>query len=665
MNLTKSILGITLSYACVLLHAAEVRFSGLQSMSRNEAQQILGDRLEHIHQKPATAARAADAAYMLERLLRLQGYANAAVTGTVESGNAIRLHVQEGSRQYLGTISLEGVESKRMKHMQRLFTSPAEKRTIAFARQVPFLEEDVAEGLSYMTQELQSRGYWKAKVELISRSAPDKQGKVDFQIRVDQGALHTLAAPRIIGKLPHYRETLEGELHTLRGVPASTANINQIRSITEALYRKNGYPNAQIRVSGEAVDGVFQPELSVELGERYRLSDVTVVGLEKTKASRVLLRFDGMEGEYYDATRMDREVRKLLQTGAFQSLRLETTVDESGQSLDATLQAVEGKARSYRAYAGLETYEGPIFGVGYSDRNLFGNLWNLSGGLELSARGMLFDARVVDPWLFDYDVRAGARFFAVNRDLDVYQKFESGFAVDFTWEITDADTLLLYAASSYVNITDSTIAAEDLGATEYNHNRVRMTWTHDKRNNKVNPTSGWITDLAGEMGTVLGTENASYFKWEMRGSKYLPVNDTNYVALGLRTGMLIPATSADVPIDLRYFLGGPNSLRSFPEREFGARSSDGVARGGEAYWIANAEYIHQINGPIKAVAFTDIGTLSDDSASFGFSTFDIAVGVGIRADLPIGPVRLEYGYNMTRDDGEPMGALHFAIGVAF
>jgi outer membrane protein assembly factor BamA len=44
---------------------------------------------------------------------------------------------------------------------------------------------------------------------------------------------------------------------------------------------------------------------------------------------------------------------------------------------------------------------------------------------------------------------------------------------------------------------------------------------------------------------------------------------------------------------------------------------------------------------------------------------DVAVGLGIRADLPIGPVRLEYGHNMTRDNGEPTGAFHFAIGVSF
>ncbi len=665
MTTVKNIIGVFLSSACLALHAAEVRFSGLHSMSNGEAREVLGDRLELINKKPATAARASDAAFMFERLMRLQGFAHATVTGVVESSNTIRLMVREGSRQYLGEITIEGMDAKQTRHMRRLFSSPAEKRKLAFAQQVPFLEEDVTEGMSYMIQELQSRGYWKAHAQMISRSAPDGSGKVDFHIRIDQGALYTLEYPHISGNLPHYRKTLQRKLLKLQGLPATTANINQVRSITEALYRKHGYSDAQIRVSGEAIHGKFQPELSIQLGKRYQLREVTVVGLEKTNESRVLLRFDGMEGKYYDATRMEREVRKLLSTGAFQSLRVETALDESGTLLDATLQAVEGKARSYQAYAGIETYEGAVLGVGYSDRNFLGNLRNLSGGLEISSRGLLFDARIVDPWLFDHDVRAGARFFAVNRDLDVYQKLESGLSFDFTWELTEFDTLLLYVASSYVDITETSIAAADLGATEYNHNRVRLTWTHDKRNNKVTPNDGWITDIAGEVGTVIGTENASYFKWEMRGSWYLPVKETNHVALGLRSGLLIPATDTELPIDLRYFLGGANTVRSFPERELGPRNSDKVNRGGEAYWIANAEYIHQITGPIKAVAFTDIGNLSADYSSFGFSNMDVAVGLGIRADLPIGPVRLEYGHNMTRDDGEPTGAFHFAIGVSF
>jgi outer membrane translocation and assembly module TamA len=39
--------------------------------------------------------------------------------------------------------------------------------------------------------------------------------------------------------------------------------------------------------------------------------------------------------------------------------------------------------------------------------------------------------------------------------------------------------------------------------------------------------------------------------------------------------------------------------------------------------------------------------------------------MGIRIDLPVGPIRFEYGHNLTRDEGEPSGTWHFAIGTAF
>ncbi|MBU6326866.1 MAG: BamA/TamA family outer membrane protein, partial [Verrucomicrobia bacterium] len=449
------------------------------------------------------------------------------------------------------------------------------------------------------------------------------------------------------------------------GLPATTANINQMRSEVEKLYRSAGYSDVAIRLGGEPQLGKFVPQISVQVGERHRLNKLTVEGLEKTKESRVLNRFRGMEGQYYDATRADKELRKLLNTGAFQSLGLEMNQRADQTYIDATLHAVEGKARSFSSYAGLESYEGPILGVGYGDRNLFGNLWNFSGGLEITGRGILFDTRIVDPWFLESDIRAGARFFAVSRDLDVYQKFESGFSFDLSWELSEHSTLLLFVASSYVGISNASIDDADLGPKDYNYNRARLTWTHDRRNNKVIPSDGWIVDAVGELGAVLASESSSYVKWEMRGSWYVPVKETNHVALGLRTGLIVPATTAELPIDLRYFLGGSNTVRSFPERELGPRNASGVNRGGEAYWIANAEYVHQVAGAFKAVAFTDAGTLSEDLLSFASSSVDVAVGLGVRLDLPIGPVRLEYGHNLTPDVGEPSGAFHFAIGVAF
>jgi outer membrane translocation and assembly module TamA len=79
----------------------------------------------------------------------------------------------------------------------------------------------------------------------------------------------------------------------------------------------------------------------------------------------------------------------------------------------------------------------------------------------------------------------------------------------------------------------------------------------------------------------------------------------------------------------------------------------------------NAEVTRPIAGPLRAVAFIDAGTLAREFSELTSADVEIAAGLGVRLDLPIGPVRLEYGYNLTRDADEPTGALHFAIGVAF
>ena len=42
-----------------------------------------------------------------------------------------------------------------------------------------------------------------------------------------------------------------------------------------------------------------------------------------------------------------------------------------------------------------------------------------------------------------------------------------------------------------------------------------------------------------------------------------------------------------------------------------------------------------------------------------------AIGGGLRYNLPIGAIRLDYGLNPSPAPGDAQGAFHFAIGVAF
>jgi outer membrane translocation and assembly module TamA len=129
--------------------------------------------------------------------------------------------------------------------------------------------------------------------------------------------------------------------------------------------------------------------------------------------------------------------------------------------------------------------------------------------------------------------------------------------------------------------------------------------------------------------------------------------------------MIPSGDSQDLPIDLRYFNGGARSVRSFAERELGPEGIEGDPLGGEAYWVTNLQLMRDIAGPLQLIGFFDAGSLSRNHDELGAADLEMAIGLGLRLELPIGPVRLEYGHSLTRDSGEPAGALHFAIGSTF
>ena len=118
----------------------------------------------------------------------------------------------------------------------------------------------------------------------------------------------------------------------------------------------------------------------------------------------------------------------------------------------------------------------------------------------------------------------------------------------------------------------------------------------------------------------------------------------------------------------RFFNGGAQSVRSFQERSMGFRDpSSGYAIGGEFYSVFNIEYdipIGSLDG-LSVVPFADAGNLLLDSGDAGLDDMRYAVGLGIRYRTPIGPLRVEYGYNPDWRPGEPQGTFHVGFGFAY
>ena len=641
-----------------------VRIAGMKSLSEEEAINLIGSRLEHVENQPPSASRADDAAFMAQRLFRTYGFSQCQVSWKFFGKDSIQLLVNEGPRQLLGGVKVEGVESKDAKLLARLYELPAEKRGGGSGERPPFIQEDVATGIELIISDFHSRGYWAATATVKSKSVNPSNGRTDIIISTNPGPLHVLGEPTVVG-ITKRSDALSGDARKFIGQTADTGAVNGIRAAVETFYRQRGFTEAKISMSSRIENGRFIPGFVIEEGKSFQLGKFSFEGFEKTKLNRIKRRFVDLEGKTLDNTVVDKRLRELMATGAFESVRMETT-ERPGNVLDATLHFVEADARGYSVSAGFGSYEGPILGVAYYDRNYRGMMMNFSSGFEITARSLLGEVGLTDPWLFGSDVKGSLRLFMLSGLNEGYTTWKAGGEASASWQASEHYFLDLRAGWSFVNSNEDGIPSTLLGETVYQNPYIRFNQRLDYRDNKVLPTKGWNVEFPIEIGAAIGEVSSTYVKSELSGAWRHPLGEDAQIALGARAGLLMASGAAnDLPIDLRYFLGGPRSVRSYAEREMGPRSRTGYPVGGEGYWVANAEYIRSIAGPMKLVGFVDAGSLSRTWDSVGSTTPDVAVGLGIRFDLPVGPVRLEYGHNLTKDSGEPSGAWHFAIGIAF
>ncbi len=640
-----------------------VRITGLKRRSEAEVIGWLDSRLAHIRSSPPSAPLAEDAALILRHLLIKDGHAHARVDWSI-SKQTVTLRVSEGIRLTLGDVTLRGLPPEDAGRMVRLFSSPMEKDRPLGLQGTPFRESDLDEGLALVVRELKSRGHWAATAALSKRSSDPASARVSLVMDVNPGPLHLIGAAAVASSDGRGVKLTRSTQETFVGKPATTANINAMRQAVEEQIARRGYPDAKVLMGQSIAAGSFTPEFSIELGTRVKLRQLRVTGLVRTAEERILRRFEKMKSAYYDEPAMNRRVRELLATGAFRSVRLETN-PAGHRRIDATLHLEESRAREIQLAAGMGSYQGWITRAIYTDRNFCGRLWAFNAGIECSARGILGESRITNPWFLGHDLSASARYYALMFSREGYDTFETGLDSKWIWKPTDHLSMELLAGMALVNLSEDGLPAAELGETVYTHQKVRFTPTLDHRDHPVLPTSGWHISAPVEIGTTIGGTSASYSRGAIEAGWFIPLNRRWDLGLGGEWAALIPANDGgDLPIDLRIFNGGARSVRSFPERELGP-TVNGYPTGGETMWNANAEFIRNLAGPLKAVLFVDTGALARHHSDLMHADIECAAGLGLRFNLPIGPVRLEYGRNLTHQPGEPNGTFHFAIGCAF
>lgn len=109
-------------------------------------------------------------------------------------------------------------------------------------------------------------------------------------------------------------------------------------------------------------------------------------------------------------------------------------------------------------------------------------------------------------------------------------------------------------------------------------------------------------------------------------------------------------TNEPVAVWDRVYMGWSNNLPGFKFRDVGPRDIFGEPVGGSTLARATVEDTFPIIEKVRGAVFYDIGFVNRGEYDFSTDNVKRDAGIGVRLDLPIGPVRLDYGIPLSQQE---------------
>lgn len=671
-----------------------IEFQGEQAFKDKELRSQLKEQITTIDQHGLSAARADDLAFFLELFYRKHGYVKVRAKYVLESADRLRLEINEGPRMTIGTVTFDGNVNEPAEKLFEFAVGPTRERYSKLQRNLPFVAADVEEGADLVHRFYVAEGFLDAVVDPPRYTFHDATNQVDAIISIREGRQYFFGDVAFTGKAIYDPATLRGQVIDLLKKPYTDAHLTNIPRRLQAYYKARGYYDVKVEALGDptvAEDGRVPVQVTISAGPLYHFGDVSVSGLDRLRPSFVRKRFSSLSGKTYSPDVLDEKFRALMRTGLFSILQIKPRPVD-GNLLRLDIAAEEAKSKEVGFSVGYGTWPGGIIGVSYRDRDLFGYGRPLTTSLEISQRVYKAEIGYDDPFFFDTDFAFKSRIGALTYDFVGYSKFETGARLELSRKITKQYEVAAVFSMRRVEVTSASIDQMFLGQTVYFANSLGFSQTLDFRESPLVSPRGFVFNQTLDFALGAFGSDVELVRGTFRAGYYLPfgpkplapgvVEDRTgtplqrwfqqaSLAFGARLGIVHSLTSAgpgaanELPIDERFFNGGAATVRSFGERELGPSDPKGNPIGGEFFTIFNVEYNFPIIGELQGALFTDAGNLLPTSKNPGLGNLRYALGVGLRYKLPIGPIRLDYGFNPDPHTQEANGALHFSFGFAF
>ncbi|MEE4252463.1 MAG: outer membrane protein assembly factor BamA [Desulfuromusa sp.] len=532
-----------------------------------------------------------------------------------------------------------------------------------------YLEETMDLDIERIRAAYHDEGYQDVKVKPAQVTLVDDKS-LDILIEIDEGAQYKVGTVKVSGDLLYTEEQLLKVVKLKPGDVFSRAVLREsILALTD-VYADNGYAYANVAplTNKDKKDLLIDLNLEVEQGIQVTVERIEINGNTKTRDKVIRREIPLLEGNLYSAKRVKEANRRIRNLGFFDEVNVTNKPGSEESKTVLDVEVAEKPTGTFSIGAGYSSADKLMAQGSLSQDNFMGYGVRLSLSGSFGSTSNTYSLGISDPHFLDTDWTLGGEIYKSEREYDDYDDQRTGGSIRAGHPVTRNSKAYLtyrYEEQEILNIA-ATVDPDDpwIQARKSTLSSITTEWIRNSTDFYQDPSRGGITKLSVEYAGLGGTEE--FVKSIADHRHFFPLFCGTVFSVHGEIGYVVSTNDEDVSITEKFFLGGIRTLRGFESREVGPTDANGNFIGGEKMGYFNFEYLFPIYKDLglKGVLFYDTGNAWTDDEDY-FTDMRNSVGAGIRWQSPLGPLRFEWGYNLSPRDDEKQSIFEFTIGKAF
>jgi len=587
--------------------------------------------------------------------------------------------VNEGVRGAVRRIGFEGNEHFSERVLRKQMKTRG-KTPIYFLDKSGRLDEvQLQQDLDKIREWYQNHGYIDVEIKDVRRERTEK-GPMILTIVIAEGPQYHVGKLTVSGEQAATEQKIRALLKMKEG---SVYSPKQLRDDAKAIadaYGSGGYVDLVILPEGTPAGlAHIDVQYKIEEGTRSFVNRINIEGNTRTKDKVIRREVLVAPGDVFNTVRVDITKKRLENLGYFAKVETYPEDTDVPGRKDLTILVQEKRTGSLSFGGGYSTIDQLVGFAELTQGNFDLFNWpSFTGGgqkfrlrIQYGTQRKDFVLALTEPYFLDRRLSLSGQVFynEANYLSSEYDQRNYGFLIEMRKPINAS----MYATFGYklqdidiFNVSASASEAIQSAEGSFVESEFLTSLVFDRRDNALLTRRGQRITLSPYVaGGFLGGD-VQIYGWDLEGSQYFhfPL-DTILLINGEVATVNTWGSGDSVPLFERLYLGGSNNLRGFPFREVGPKDENGEPLGGQSMARATIEFTFPIIEKARGAIFYDTGFVNSDAWSFGFNHIASDIGVGLRLDLPIGPLRLDYGYPIQRDGYNGGGHFNFNVGYQF